>query len=145
MKKRGKKHDKKQPQPNVLKVCKVYKKHPFTLEELLRFGSTEHFTDDRQKRRSAVLNRLLDKDDYLVCIMSVDHGHPDGLELHCITHSGLIFILNEFKYNLKLPCIITILNARVNQLTRYGSEHFQPDAYTLQKCREHEANGDNNI
>ena len=140
-----KRKKKKQPVPNVLKVYKVFKKPPFTLEELLKFGSTQHFSDDRQKRRNVALNRLLDKDDYLVCIMSVDHGHPDGLELHCITHSGLIFILSEFKYNLKLPCVITILNAREKQLTRYGSENFQPDEYTLQKGREHEAHHDNEI
>ena len=140
-----KRKKKKQPVPHVLKVYKVFKNHPFTLEELLKFGSTQHFSDDRQKRRNVALNRLLDKDDYLVCIMSVDHGHPDGLELHCITHSGLIFILSEFKYNMKLPCVITILNAREKQLTRYGSENFQPDEYTLQKGREHEMHHDNEI
>ena len=80
MKKHKKNALKKQPVPNRLKVYKVFKKHPFTLEELLHFGSTQHFSDDRQNRRNAALNRLLDKDDYLDCIMSVDHGHPDGLE-----------------------------------------------------------------
>ena len=130
---------------NILKVYQVYKKHPFTLQELLKFSPTQHFGVDRQKRRDEALNRLLDKDDYLDCVLYVDHGHTDGMELHCITHSGLIFILNEFKFNIGLPCVVTVLNARVNQLTRYGKENYEPDDYTLQKAREHEKNKDNFI
>ena len=135
----------KKPKKDVLKVYKVYKKHPFTLQELLKLSPTKHFSVDRKKRRDEALNRLLDKDDYLVCVMCVDHGHPDGLELHCITHSGLIFVLNEFKFNIGLPCVVTILNSRVNQLTRYGKENYVPDEYTLQKARKHEKHKDNSI
>ena len=135
----------KKQEENLLKDYKVYKKHPFTLQELLKLSPTHHFGADRKKRRDEALNRLLDKNDYLVCVMSVDHGHPDGLELHCITHSGLIFVLNEFKFNIGLLCVITILNARVKQLTRYGAENYKPDEYTLQKACEHEKNKDNFI
>ncbi|MBE6876355.1 MAG: hypothetical protein E7496_06485 [Ruminococcus sp.] len=130
----------------ILIVNKVYHFYNFELDDIIKAEPTQHFSIERQKRRDEALNRLLDKDDYLDCVMSVDRGHPEGCELHCITHSGLIFVLNEDKFLITdQPCLITILNARVGQLVRYGSENYQPDEYTLQKGREHEKNGDNEI
>ena len=130
----------------ILTVNKVHNFYTFDLNDIINAEPTQHFSVERQKRRNEALNRLLDKNDYLDCVLSVDRGHKEGCELHCITHSGLIFILNEDKFLItNQPSLITILNARVGQLTRYGSEYYQPDAYTLQKGREHEKNGDNEI
>lgn len=45
----------------------------------------------------------------------VDTGHPDGLELHSVTSTGVVIIANIEKKH-----IITYLIARPGQIKRYG-------------------------
>jgi hypothetical protein len=67
---------------------------------------------------------------------SLDKNHPAGKELHCVTHSGIIFILNERKYELNIPCLITILLARPNQVKRlYEPFGIKISNYTYQKTQ----------
>ena len=47
-------------------------------------------------------------------IFRVDKNHENGIELHCVTKNGIIFILNEEKFNNREDCIVTVLFARVN-------------------------------
>lgn len=104
------------------------------LKEILNLVYTQHFKEERQKRNNIALNEL-DKDDYIEHTFLIDKNHPAGKELHCVTHSGIIFILNEQKYKNKKPCLITIFLARPNQIIRlYEKFNFQVSEYTLKKC-----------
>lgn len=78
---------------------------------------------------------MLDKNDYIENIFLVDKKHPEGKELHCMTHSGMIFILNERKYLQNIPCFITVFLARRNQILRLCKPfNIYVDEYTLKKC-----------
>lgn len=48
----------------------------------------------------------------------VDKGHKDGKEIHCVTNDGIIFILNQKKYETGMPSLITYFLARQNQVKR---------------------------
>lgn len=118
----------------------LYNKN-ITLEEILNTISTKHMQEDRQARYNNAIS-LLDKDDYIEHIFLVDKMHPSGKELHCVTHSGIIFILNERKFREGIPCLITIFLARRNQIIRlYKPFGLCVDTYTLNKCDYYIENG----
>lgn len=101
------------------------------LKKLLEIQFTEHMKQQRQERYNIAIS-CLEENDYTEKIFVVDRGHPDGEEIHCITHSGIVFILNLKKYeDVPHEGLITVLIARVNQLERYGytlSEHTKEKA-----------------
>ena len=104
------------------------------LDKILELNKTEHMKKDRQIRLNTAIS-LLDKDDYIEHVFLVDKNHPEGKELHCVTHSGIIFILNERKYLKGVPCLITIFLARRNQIIRlYEPFNLKVSKYTLNKC-----------
>lgn len=89
--------------------------------EVMNQYHTKHLDKERKKRFDLALKQNktanggyaeIDK------IFLVDKGHKDGKELHCVTKKGIIFILNEKKYNNHQNSLITILMARPNQVIR---------------------------
>ena len=69
------------------------------LNEILNTVKTRHLKEERQKRLDFAIS-LLDANDYTKHTFLIDKHHPAGCELHNITHSGIIFILNQ--KNLKI-------------------------------------------
>lgn len=108
--------------------------HSIELDEILQLKATAHFEYERQERMK-IVRSCLDKDDYIEKVFIVDTGSIEGCELHCITHSGIIFILNEDKYHYGEPCLVTIKIARVKQLEKYP---YAFSKETLEKCRQHQ-------
>lgn len=113
------------------------------LDKILNTIKTQHLKEERQKRFNFALS-LLDINDYTEHTFLIDKRHPAGCELHSITHSGIIFILNQRKFKNNLPCFITVFIARPNQIFRlYNAFDIQLDNYTLQKCLIYEKLGYN--
>lgn len=120
---------------------KLYKTIP--LDIILKSVKTKHLNYSRQRRLYFALS-LLNTNDYTEHTFLIDKHHPDGNELHNVTHSGIIFILNQRKFKSNLPCFITVLIARPNQITRlYDIFDIQISNYTLQKCLFYEKMGYN--
>ena len=77
-------------------------------------------------------------------IFRVDKNHENGIELHCVTKNGIIFILNEEKFINREDCIVTVLFARVNQAKRlYDAVRIELPEQIRKKCEEFEKNGYN--
>ena len=110
-----------------------------SLDKLLdNVKPTKHMEKERLDRYDDVLS-CLDEDDSIEKVFVVDTGHKDGEELHCITHSGIIFILNRKKHEtVSYSGLVTILIARVGQLERYG---YRFSEYTRRKAIMHEREG----
>lgn len=105
------------------------------LKDVLNTLKTEHLKDKRKERLDLAIS-LLDNNDYIEYTFLIDKNHIEGKELHCITHSGIIFILNEYKYNNNIPCFITVLLARPNQIKRlYEPFNLHISNYTLKKTK----------
>lgn len=114
-----------------------------SLDKILKSIKTKHLSYSRQQRLDFALS-LLDTNDYVEYTFLIDKNHPEGNELHNVTHSGIIFILNQRKYENNLPCFITIFIARPNQIYRlYKAFDIQMSDYTLQKCLFYEKLGYN--
>ncbi len=114
-----------------------------SLDEILRSAKTWHLTEERQERLDFAIS-LLDSNDYVEHTFLIDKNHKNGCELHNVTHSGIIFILNQWKYENNRPCFITVFIARPNQIARlYWHFGFAIDDYTLQKCLMYEKLGYN--
>ena len=64
------------------------------LNEILNTVKTRHLKEERQKRLDFAIS-LLDANDYTKYTFLIDKHHPAGCEIHNITHSGMIFILNQ--------------------------------------------------
>lgn len=75
---------------------------------------TNHMSNYRNKRISKVKTVGIGNP---VAAFVVDKNHPNGNEVHILTDTGLIVILNERTKNL-----VTILIARPNQIKRYFQE-----------------------
>lgn len=114
-----------------------------SLEKLLEnVKPTRHMEEERFDRYDDALG-CLDEDDKIEKIFIVDTGHHEGEELHCITHSGIIFILNRAKYeDVPYSGLVTILIARVGQLERYERYNgYRFSEYTYRKARHHQLEG----
>lgn len=124
------------------KVIGEYKKN-ISLERLRKnLLFTKHMKNERKTRYETAIN-CLDEDDIIEKTFVIDTGHFDGEELHCITRSGIIFILNLRKYEDYLYTgVVTILIARLNQLNRYD---YEISEYTRQKAILHEQQGLNEV
>lgn len=79
---------------------------------------TLHYKDERNERENFIVKSNL-YDCNIIDTFVVDKQHHNGLELHCVTDSGLIIILNKRKYELSIPCHVTTLIARPGQIKRY--------------------------
>lgn len=113
------------------------------LDKILNAIKTQHLKEERRQRLDFALS-LLDINDYVEYTFLIDKNHPAGCELHNITHSGIIFILNQRKFENNLPCFITVFIARPNQIFRlYETFNIQINNYTLQKCLMYEKLGYN--
>lgn len=108
------------------------------------YDFTEHASLERAERfREALeLNKTDGRQAPFDRIFRVDKGHIGGIELHCVTKNGIIFILNEEKFRNWEYCIVTVLFARVNQAKRLyedvGIEFPEP---IRKKCEEWVARG----
>lgn len=101
---------------------------------IVEWGKTLHMNNERQRRISYAF-RCLEKYDHIIATFLVDKNHPAGKELHCVTKSGVIFILNERKFKEKRPCFITALIARPNQVARlYEHCGMEAPEAVLRKC-----------
>ena len=65
-----------------------------SLNEILNTVKTRHLKEERQQRLDFAIS-LLDSNDYTEYTFLIDKHHLAGYELHNITHSGIIFILNQ--------------------------------------------------
>jgi hypothetical protein len=109
---------------NNFKEVKLSEKN-ITIEELLEESLTKHLNNSRKKRFDMAVNLNKHKDGSnaeVDKIFFVDKGHKDGPELHCVTKKGIIFILNERKYENNDRSFITVLLARPNQVIRLYEE-----------------------
>ena len=110
-----------------------------SLDKLLdNLQPTKHMEKERLERYDDALN-CLDEDDRIEKVFVVDTGHKDGEELHCITQSDIIFILNRQKHEaVSYSGLVTILIARVGQLERY---RYKFSEYTRRKAIQHQREG----
>jgi len=118
-------------------VIKKYEK-VLSLEEILNMPATNHFLD--REERQEIANSCLEPDDRVVATLVVNTNHPEGYELHNITQSGLVFIMNQEKYEKGRESLITILIARLGQLERYAP-YYVASAHTRRVAVEHEYRG----
>lgn len=77
-----------------------------------RVSLTAHVREDRARRISRI-GRCIGFGS-VVRRAVVDTGHPQGLELHVLTDTGLVLVLNERSHRL-----VTVLIARPGQVRRY--------------------------
>lgn len=131
------------------KAVSVYKKD-INIDELVKLSKSEHLSAERLERfeRAVALNQYptgnmaqanVDK------IFLVDKGHKDGVELHCVTKRGIIFILNEGKYLRGVNSLITVLIGRPNQIKRlYKHCGLYVSNSIIDLARINQANGENN-
>ncbi len=123
-----------------------------SIEEILKAYQTEHLSAERKERLNLAirLNRQYlgkGKDKKAVQaevdkVFLVDKGHEAGKELHCVTKKGIIFILNERKYQKGYDSFITALIGRPNQVKRlYDECGLQVSEDILDICKRNLLNG----
>lgn len=106
---------------------------------------TIHYKDDRNERENFILEKNL-YDCNILDTFVVDKQHHNGLELHCVTDSGLIIILNKRKYESSIPCHVTTLIARPGQIKRYYSPFLAPQVALESSLKNRTfANGDSKV
>lgn len=111
---------------------------------LKNYGFTGHARYERTERvdEALELNKTDGRQASFDRIFRVDKGHPDGIELHCVTKNGIIFIVNEEKFRNWEGCIVTVLFARVNQAERlYKAAKIKFPEPIRKKCEEWEERG----
>ena len=112
-------------------------------DEINTAKSTIHFSCDNRKSRKATAKHI-DTKPIVDNAFLVDKGHKDGMEVHVVTKTGLIFIFNNMKMALGLPSLITVLIARPNQVKRlYDACNISVSPSILESCYEHVAKGYN--
>lgn len=89
-------------------------------EGLWRSRQTGHFHDERMSRAVRVTRLVGLGHPIRQCL--VDTGHRNGLEVHVLTDTGLVFV-----YNHESKELVTVLIARPGQVKRYY-EPFGEDA-----------------
>ncbi|MBQ7522089.1 MAG: hypothetical protein IJU14_04320 [Clostridia bacterium] len=109
-----------------------------SLDEIWKMPATIHFLDREDRLKTA--KSCLVKNDAIMTTVVVDRQHEDGYELHSITKSGIVFIMNKEKYENGEPSLITILIARPTQLERY-KPIYTASVYTRLLADDHEVSG----
>lgn len=113
-----------------------------TLNEILHICGTQHLTGERLNRYEIAK----DNSEAIDKVFLVDKGHEAGMELHCVSKNGIIWILNERKFLSGVPSLITILFGRPNQVKRlYKDCGLFVEKEILDACYEHVANNRNNL
>ena len=118
-------------------------KTKLSIKDIENAYETEHLSFERLERLELArkLNSEYDKDKKCVQaeidrIFLVDKGHKAGMELHCVTKKGIIFILNERKYRNGNNSFITALIGRPNQVKRlYEACNLTVAEKILNKCK----------
>lgn len=72
---------------------------------------SRHFQNDRIARYHKILS--LEKIPVIDKSFLVDNGHEKGMEIHCVSTHGIIYI-----YNQKSRKLVTMIIARPNQIKR---------------------------
>ncbi len=99
-------------------------------------GNTLHVV--KRSQRLQIAQRLINEENAkVVKIAIVDKGHKDGNEIHVIYNNGIIK-----EYNANTHKFITVLIARVPQVTRY---QIKVTKTMCKKIESHVAKGYNNI
>lgn len=97
-----------------------------------------HFAEERKARINLV--KAIGIGDFLNAFL-VDCGHKNGPEIHIITDTGLILVLNK-----ETKVLATILIARPGQIRRYYQAiGKRPEETVLAQCSMNCAKGFNNI
>ena len=111
-------------------------------EDLKSAGASLHM-DDRSGRKK--LAEELESDIEIDEIFLVDKGHANGSELHVVTKGGIIYILNNLKYQLGMNSLVTILFPRPNQVQRlYEACNLDVPEDLAQNCVRNIKKGFNN-
>lgn len=76
-------------------------------------NQSNHYKNKRYKREKFI-HKYLYGDGEIIDSFIINRNHPNGLEQHNITDTGLIIV-----YNLKTQKLVTKLIARKNQIMRY--------------------------
>ena len=99
---------------------------------------SNHYNRQRY-RREKFINKCCNGDGKIIDEFIVDKGHKDGLELHCVTDTGIIII-----YNAASGKLVSKLIARPNQIKRYyiGTDK-EPPSSLLRLAEWHESLGYN--
>lgn len=112
------------------------------LIEVWNLAKTAHGTD-RDERRNRALSHIQQTTRIEHCFL-IDKGHKDGKEIHCVTNDGIIFILNQHKYESNVPSLITYFLARPNQVKRLYDELGYPMSKRMwDACQSYIRNGEN--
>lgn len=99
-------------------------------------GNTLHVV--KRSQRLQIAQRLINEESAKVCkIAIVNKGHDNGNEVHVIYNNGIVKV-----YNAKTHKYITILIARLPQITRYG---IKPTQTMRAKIKKHISNGYNEM
>ena len=92
--------------------------------EVLQYQATKHLSERLYRLQLTV------SDDEIVSAFYVDKGHINGPEVHYLTKQARVLIVNEYTHRL-----ITILNARPGQISRYYTScHELSPKYLLHKA-----------
>lgn len=121
-------------------------KESMRVERVVHMGMSGHAGEDRKRRFDLALrqNQVHRKQAPFDAVFEVDKGHDDGLELHCVTERGIIFILNQYKYHMEHRPIITVFLARKNQVERlYEAVGMKVPEKILDCCKYYAKHGMN--
>lgn len=104
-------------------VVKPYRTKEIRISDLEDMSSSDHAKFDRDARFESVFrlnkeSKRNGKQAPIIARFRVDRGHKDGKEIHLVTRRAIVFVLNEHKFEVGLPCIITVLFARPGQIKR---------------------------
>lgn len=77
-----------------------------------RVRQSDHFRDERKARLDRIRRNVGFGEVVRVCV--VDTGHPAGHEVHVLTSTGVVLVLNA-----RTKRLVTMLVARPGQVERY--------------------------
>lgn len=123
-----------------MKVMRTYK---IRKEDVLHATFSLHLLKEREER--VKLARDLDRLSFIDKAFLVDKGHRNGPEIHAVTSNGIIYVLNQKKFEMGYSMsLVTILIARPEQVRRYyDALGFVAPDYILTKCYKNELLGYN--
>ncbi len=106
------------------------------IDKFTTCGNTQHVVN--RSKRLQVAQRLINEEGAKVCkIAIVNKGHEKGEEVHVIYNNGIVKV-----YNANTCRFITVLIARLPQITRYG---IKPTKTMCAKIKRHISAGYNEM
>lgn len=91
---------------------------------------SKHYSTDRANREK-VIQKIGSGN--IIKEVVIDNGHRNGPEIHKISDTGIITLVNQ-----KTGKVITKLIARPGQIKRYYKENEKIPAELIKKAREHQ-------